>query len=100
MNWMRKLLAVVVLSTGAMSYARSAAKPQESGTPQPSASVTEVNQDWMLQGEKRYRANCGRCHQPPRKFAAREMATIVRHMRVRAMLTEDDAKYLLYYMTH
>lgn len=54
----------------------------------------------MIEGEKRYRANCGRCHQPPHKFPPRAMATAVRHMQVRAMLTEDDVKYLLYYMTH
>jgi len=28
------------------------------------------------------------------------MATAVRHMRVRGMLTDEDMKYVLYYMTH
>jgi cytochrome c5 len=55
---------------------------------------------WMIEGERRYRTNCSRCHQPPHKFAPRVMATAVRHMRVRGMLTEDDMKYVLYYMTH
>ena len=27
------------------------------------------------------------------------MATIVRHMRVRATITHDDMRYILYYMT-
>ena len=97
MSWIHKSLIVVTLAAGGVSY--GSAKPAEPQS-QPSVTAQEVNQDWMLEGEKRYRANCGRCHQPPRKFASREMATIVRHMRVRAMLTEDDVRYLLYYMTH
>ena len=51
------------------------------------------------EGEKRYHANCGRCHMAPHKFPPRMMATIVRHMRVRATLTDDDMRYILRYMT-
>jgi len=52
-----------------------------------------------LQGEKRFRANCGRCHVAPPKFAPRMTATIVRHMRVRATITEEDARLILRYMS-
>jgi mono/diheme cytochrome c family protein len=52
-----------------------------------------------LEGERRFRANCGRCHQAPGKFPPRMMATIVRHMRVRATITEDDRKLILNYLT-
>jgi mono/diheme cytochrome c family protein len=52
-----------------------------------------------LEGEKRYRANCGRCHMAPHKFPPRMMATIVRHMRVRATITDEDMKFILRYMT-
>jgi mono/diheme cytochrome c family protein len=51
------------------------------------------------EGEKRYRANCGRCHMAPHKFPPRMMATIVRHMRVRATITDEDMHYILRYMT-
>jgi len=51
------------------------------------------------EGEKRFHANCGRCHQAPQKFPPRMMATIVRHMRVRATLTEKDMQAILAYMT-
>lgn len=54
----------------------------------------------MVEGQKRYLTNCGRCHQSPRQFSPREMSMAVRHMRVRAMLTQEDMDYLLYYMTH
>ncbi len=52
-----------------------------------------------FEGEKRYRANCGRCHMAPHKFPPRMMATIVRHMRVRATITDEDMQYILRYMT-
>jgi cytochrome c5 len=52
-----------------------------------------------LEGEKRFRANCGRCHAAPQKFPSRMMATIVRHMRVRATITDEDMRLVLFYMT-
>ncbi len=52
-----------------------------------------------LEGEKRFRANCGRCHVAPPKFPPRAMATILRHMRVRATITDQDQKLILHYMT-
>lgn len=52
-----------------------------------------------LEGEKRFRSNCGRCHAAPHKFPPRAMATIIRHMRVRALITDEDMKYILSYMT-
>ena len=51
-----------------------------------------------LHGEERFRANCGRCHAAPQKFPLRMMATIVRHMRVRATITDEDMRLVLFYM--
>ena len=52
-----------------------------------------------LEGERRFRSNCARCHAAPPKFPPRMMATIVRHMRVRATLTQQDMRLILRYMT-
>ena len=52
-----------------------------------------------VEGEKRFRTNCGRCHMAPHKFPPRVMATAIRHMRVRAMLTDEDMRLILGYMT-
>jgi mono/diheme cytochrome c family protein len=52
-----------------------------------------------LEGEKQFKANCVRCHAAPSKFPARMMATIVRHMRVRSTITDEDARLILHYMT-
>jgi cytochrome c5 len=53
----------------------------------------------LIEGEKRFRVNCGRCHASPQKFPPRMMATIVRHMRVRATITDEDMRLVLFYMT-
>ena len=64
--------------------------------PAPDAAVERV---LRLEGEKRFRTNCGRCHQAPHKFPPRVMATAIRHMRVRAMITDEDMRLILRYMT-
>jgi hypothetical protein len=62
--------------------------------------VSSTDGDTMrVQGEQRFRANCGRCHAAPQKFPPRAMATILRHMRVRATLTDEDMRLVLFYMT-
>ena len=52
-----------------------------------------------VEGEQRFRANCGRCHAAPEKFPPRIMKTVLRHMRVRATITDEDMRMILFYMT-
>ena len=62
--------------------------------------VQPSNADAMrVQGEQRFRSNCGRCHAAPHKFPPRMMGTVLRHMRVRALITAEDARLVLFYMT-
>jgi cytochrome c5 len=65
------------------------------------ASTTHTAQDdaMRLEGEKRFHANCGRCHAAPPKFSPRMVATIVRHMRVRATITDEDMRFIIHYMS-
>lgn len=63
------------------------------------ATSSAQDEDLHLEGEKRFRSNCGRCHVAPPKFPSRMMATIVRHMRVRATITDADMRLILRYMT-
>jgi hypothetical protein len=55
--------------------------------------------DMRVEGERRFHANCGRCHAAPQKFPPRMMATVLRHMRVRATITAEDRRLILFYMT-
>jgi cytochrome c5 len=76
------------------------AGPSSSSTVSVPAAQNKAEADAMrLEGEKRFHTNCGRCHAAPHKFPPRMMATIVRHMRVRATITDEDMRLVLFYMT-
>ena len=50
------------------------------------------------EGERRFRTNCGRCHNAPEAISPREARAVVRQMRVRAMLSAEDEKLILEYL--
>ena len=84
--------------TAAPQSASLAAANAATSKPATSAPVRSNAAD-RLEGEKRFKANCGRCHVAPQKFPPRMMATIIRHMRVRATITDEDMRLILKYMT-
>jgi mono/diheme cytochrome c family protein len=92
------MIASGVLALLSVLYvmADSPHRPSSNST---AAQTTAQDDAMRLEGEKRFRANCGRCHAAPQKFPPRMMATIVRHMRVRATITDEDMRLVLYYMT-
>ena len=110
MNAYQRSRSSVVLLLGTLAFASFlfAAGPSDGkasrkdSTPGSSntALVQITNADSMrVQGEQRFHANCGRCHAAPQKFPPRMMATIIRHMRVRATITDADMRLILSYMT-
>jgi len=87
--------ALLVLTSFTLAAVPSNAK-ETSGT----VTITSTKADAMrVQGEQRFRANCGRCHAAPQKFPPRVMATVLRHMRVRATITDEDMRLILFYMS-
>jgi len=94
----RFILGVLsVLSVATAMYAGSPpAKKDATGVVAVHASDTD---SMRIEGEKRFHANCGRCHAAPEKFPPRMMATVLRHMRVRATITDADRRLILFYMT-
>jgi mono/diheme cytochrome c family protein len=110
------VIAGLTFSAIAQEHANSASSPsaaapaQAQGSSSASAAthtsslakaVPDAAQERALrvEGEKRFRTNCGRCHQAPHKFPPRVMAAAIRHMRVRAMLTDEDMRLIGRYMT-
>jgi cytochrome c5 len=95
------LLVASALLLGLVANASSGSKDAAKDSPAPaiSAEQTAHNENLHVEGEKRFRSNCGRCHTAPPKFPSRMMATIVRHMRVRATITDQDMRLILRYMT-
>lgn len=99
--WLCGILSLAMamcLFAGGLSGHENGSKASAATT----ASATSGKQDeaaLRFEGERRFRTNCGRCHQAPHKFPPRMMATIIRHMRVRATLTDEDMRLILDYMT-
>jgi len=50
------------------------------------------------EGERVFQQNCWRCHNAPEGFSPRISGTIVRHMRVRASLSQHDEQELLKFL--
>ena len=90
------VLMVVVV---ALASAKTRGSKDEAAKPAATSQSTQHDHEVHFEGEKRFHSNCSRCHAAPPKFPARMMGTIVRHMRVRAMLTDEDMRYILQYMT-
>ena len=82
------------------SAAKSAAAPGAASGSAASgpAPVVRENGESLVEGEKRFATNCGRCDQSPHHFPPRMMATIIRHMRVRATITDEDMRLILRYL--
>jgi len=101
-GWKTAIAAVLfTLALASLLFARDgASKNDASKDPAGSAAVHAVDLNAMrIQGEQRFRANCGRCHAAPQKFPPRMMGTVLRHMRVRATITDQDMRLVLFYMT-
>jgi cytochrome c5 len=70
-------------------------QPQKS---QPAAQHPEKAQASTAErsnGEKKFKQNCSRCHEAPQSFSPRITGTILRHMRVRASLSQQDEREIL-----
>ena len=81
-------LAICVFAAAQQTQPRTQNKPAQKPADTPAIS----------EGEKRFRINCGRCHNAPEDISPREARAVLRHMRVRAMLSAEDEKFILQYL--
>jgi cytochrome c5 len=72
--------------------ANNASKPPVS-THAPSPAVAAQDP-----GERKFQANCSRCHDAPEQLSPRITGTVLRHMRVRALLSAEDERDILRYL--
>jgi cytochrome c5 len=49
-------------------------------------------------GEKKFKQNCSRCHEAPQALAPSISGTVLRHMRVRASLSQQDERDILKFL--
>jgi hypothetical protein len=99
LHWKKGFLVLLcALALASSVFAGSPANSKEASAGVPVVHVTDAD-SMRVAGEQRFRANCGRCHAAPQKFPPRMMGTILRHMRVRATITDEDRRLILFYMT-
>ena len=49
-------------------------------------------------GQEKFRQNCSRCHEAPQTLSPQLARTVLRHMRVRASLSEQDERDILNFL--
>jgi cytochrome c5 len=87
------LLMSACLLAAAQEHPQASAHASQVVEPVKKASTSGSND-----GEKRFQANCGRCHNAPENLSPREARAVVRQMRVRARLTAEDERLILQYL--
>jgi cytochrome c5 len=50
------------------------------------------------EGERKFKQNCSRCHEAPQSLSPRISGTVLRHMRVRASLSQQDERDILKFL--
>jgi mono/diheme cytochrome c family protein len=95
---MKCVLVLLLALVLALTAFAAPSNKKEAAAVSPVVHATDAD-SMRAQGELRFRANCGRCHAAPQKFPPRAMTTVLRHMRVRATITDEDMRLVLFYMT-
>lgn len=92
-------LYCVVQARGQSTQSAEPAQPAASGQSAKSrSSASQARQGSASEGEKRFEAQCGRCHTPPEDLSPREARAVLRQMRVRAMISAEDEGLILKYI--
>ncbi len=96
-----RLLLIALIAGAPATTLANAVSAQQTSTEKTVAQTSPANTPHAQksheesEGERVFAANCSRCHTTPDGFSQRISGTIVRHMRVRASLSEQDEKTLL-----
>ncbi|HET6219384.1 MAG TPA: hypothetical protein VFE27_20345 [Acidobacteriaceae bacterium] len=96
--WKYSTLPLAVLSLGSLlTWAQASSSPQDAKQTSP-ASAQHAVAATTNPGERAFRANCGRCHNPPEQLSPRIAGTVLRHMRERALLSPQEERDILKYL--
>ena len=98
----RKFCMAVVGALGVIAAlpALSASKvqPQDSQTPAKQSAQKDASATTSNEGERKFKQNCSRCHEAPQNLSPNISGTILRHMRVRASLSQQDERDILKFL--
>lgn len=94
---MRLILVASTVLTTTLLFAQSP-KTFKPAAPAPKATTKMESGKSPDVGERKFDANCGRCHSAPEQLSPSITGTVVRHMRVRASLSAQDEKDILKFL--
>src|SRR5215469_14312469 len=100
MNRENRTRYAIVIALSTLSFACAAQtqpKPAQNGQQDAKQNSTPAQKQNHVQseGERVFKENCARCHNPPDGFSPRISGTVAMHMRVRAALSEHDMQELI-----
>ena len=90
--------ALVPLQAMPQPEPHSQATPQATAKNDAKQTAGAKNSIHRDEGQRIFDQNCSRCHTAPNGFSPRISGTVVRHMRVRASLSQHDEKELLRFL--
>jgi cytochrome c5 len=96
MKHVQPIIAGCLIVAATLAIAQVTSAPEER-QPKTAAKQARVAGPDMAadRGHEVFQQNCYRCHHAPEGFSPSISATVVKHMRVRAGLSDADAKALL-----
>ena len=92
---MQLALSASIIST-TLGVAQTSTAPRPKVAAKPAAKPDPTKQTDV--GQRKFDANCGRCHSFPEQLSPSITGTVVRHMRVRANLSAEDEKDILRFL--
>jgi cytochrome c5 len=95
-NILKQLALMASMVSTTLVLAQTPPAPKPAGTPKSATKADSTKQPDV--GQRKFDANCGRCHSFPEQLSPSLTGTVVRHMRVRASLSAEDEKDILRFL--
>lgn len=92
------LIAALCLVTALPGLSASEPKQRDSKTSTHQTAQRDAGPATTGEGEQKFKQNCSRCHGAPQELSTRTSGTVLRHMRVRASLSERDERDILKFL--
>lgn len=95
---MKRTLILISSLVCALPMLPLLAQPRSNSQTPPAQSKHTPSPAYSSEGERVFKQNCSRCHDAPQSFPPQISGTVIRHMRVRASLSQSDEKELLKFL--
>jgi cytochrome c5 len=100
-SWILVACLAVAIATLTLTAQPRAPKPDGQVQAEAQSQVQtkqSLSPTYTSDGERVFKQNCARCHDAPQSFSPQISGTVIRHMRVRASLSEQDEKAILKFL--